>query len=380
MLRGVAVLGILLININSFALPLDAIDTLYTAGYNHAADAVAFAVVSVLGQGKFVSLFALMFGAGVAMMVDRRRQRGEPAIGLHYRRIGTLAAIGLIHGLFIWHGDILLFYAVAGAILYPLLTLSPRTLIRLAVGTWGLALLVALGLGMLFVWIGSGPAEGEGSSLIFKNEIELMRGGVLDVMKVRFVHWLVFTLLMLFIGLPWVMALMMTGAAAYRAGWVTGQRTAQAYRRLLVVGLLVGLPLAILRTTLVLTRQDEAALALGMMLNYAASAGVGAAWLSLVMLAVKAGLWTVLRRHLAAVGQMALTNYLMQSIICTAIFYGYGFGLFGSMSRSELLLVVVGVWAVQLLWSPWWLKRHDRGPMEAIWRKLTYPKAMTRQG
>lgn len=373
-LRGVAVLGILLLNINSFALPLDAIETLYTTGYENAIDAVVFSVVSVLGQGKFMALFSLMFGAGVSMMVDRRLQRGEPAAGLHYRRMGVLAAIGFIHGVFIWYGDILLFYALAGSVLYPILKLSNRALIRFAIGAWALTLLSSLGLGLLLAMVDSTSTEGQNTSLIFHNEVELMRGGVLGIMKVRFVHWLVILLFAPFLILPWVLSLMLTGAAACRAGWVTGERSMRAYRILLIVGLAIGLPLAVLRTTLILTRADQAALSLGMFLNYAEAAAVGAAWLSLVMLIVKADLLAALRRRLAAVGQMALTNYLAQSVLCTMLFYGYGFGLFGSLSRSALLGVVAGVWLLQLLWSPWWLARNQRGPMEAIWRRLTYPK------
>ncbi len=376
-LRGVAVLGILLVNINVFALPLEDADAPYGLGYRGPIDAVTFAGVGIAAQGKFMSLFALLFGAGVTLMVDRRRQRGEPTAGLHYRRIAALAGLGFIHGLFIWFGDILLPYALCGALLYPLLLLPPKWATRAALIAWAVALAGALLFGLLIFWLESFSTEAE-SAAIFADEVELMRGGLLDVMEVRFVYWLVFMVLFPFLTLPWVTALMLTGAVALRGGWVTGQRPPADYRRLLAVGLAIGLPVAALRILVSFTADPAVAEALWMPLNLIDAAALAAAWLALVMLACRLEVLGRARRVLAAVGRMALTNYLAQSVLCTLLFYGYGLGLFASLSRTALLMVVLGVWTVQLLWSPWWLARRPRGPIEAAWRRVTYGRPVAR--
>jgi len=108
--------------------------------------------------------------------------------------------------------------------------------------------------------------------------------------------------------------------------------------------------------------------------NYWGSILVALGWVGVVMLFCQRESGSILRRSLAATGQMALTNYLMQTVICTTIFYGHGFGLFGSVERTGQILIVFGVWAAQLLWSPWWLARFRFGPFEWLWRSLTYLK------
>lgn len=377
MLRGVAVLGILLININSFALPLEATFELSDVGDRSAIDKAVFAIVSALGQGKFMAMFALLFGAGVALMVDRRRERGEPTAGLHYRRIGILAAIGFIHGVFIWHGDILLPYAVCAAVLYPLLLLRGQALVWVTVGAWALVLIVVFGFSALIAWSESMAGDTEASARLFENEVELMRGGVLSIMKVRFVHWLLFFVLGIFLMLPLALALMLTGALAKRTGWITGERENASYKRLLVACLLIGLPVAGLRVTLHMTWNTPWFIAFESVMSLIDAALLCFAWgAGLVLVApLLAKVW--LGRALIAVGRMALTNYLAQSILFTTLFYGYGLGLFAAFSRAELLAFVAVAWVLQLVWSPWWLSRHERGPMEALWRSVTYLKAPT---
>lgn len=380
-LRGVAVLGILLVNINSFALPIDETYSLAPDRQYGMVDTGVFALVSVLAAGKFMSLFSLLFGAGVALMIDRRWQRGEPAAGLHYKRIGTLAVMGFIHGVFIWYGDILLYYAVCGALLYPLLKVSLANLRWFCVGAWVLALVLSLGCGGLSAWAVAMAPEGENVSRIFDNEVELMRSGLLGVMKVRVVHWLVYLIVSPFMALPWIMALMITGVLAYRGGWITGERSTRDYRLLLGLGLLVGLPIAALRTAIVLMGSELLEYTVYFPLNMIDAIALGGAWLAILMLVVKAEFFAAARRILAAVGRMALTNYLAQSILCTLVFYGLG--LFGAFSRTELLGFVAVVWALQLVWSPIWLSRFERGPMETLWRRMIYgarPRATVRQG
>ncbi|MFN3168280.1 MAG: DUF418 domain-containing protein [Phycisphaeraceae bacterium] len=371
-LRGVAVLGILLVNINSFGLPLGDAEVPFGLGYAGPLDAWVFAVVSVFAAGKFMSLFALLFGAGVAMFIDRRSARGASAAGLHYRRLATLGGLGVIHGLFIWYGDILLPYALCGALLYPLLLIPRRWFVVVVLSAWSIALCGTSLFGLLIYWVESTSMQGDGGTGVFDNEVELMRSGLAGVMKVRAVHWLIFLFLFPFLVMPWVLSLMLTGAWAVRSGWMSGKRSSIDYRRLLLVCLAVGLPIGCLRTALSFVAGRAVATGAWMPLNLIDASALAGAWLACVMLACRVDALARARAVFAAVGRMALTNYIAQSLICTALFYGYGLGWFGALSRSELLAVALCVCLLQLVWSPVWLARFERGPLEAVWRRLTY--------
>jgi uncharacterized protein len=374
MLRGIAVLGILLLNIVLFALPFDAMVELSDVGNDGPSDVLVYAIMNALAAGKFMTMFALLFGAGVALMADKRLEANRPAAGLHYRRIGLLAGIGLFHGIAIWHGDILFAYAITAALLYPILLLRGKALLWACVAAWAAALLIALGFSALFALAESSAGASNTGSRIFQNEIELMRGGVLGILKVRFVHWLVLLIIGIFFMFPWMLALMMTGALAKRYGWITGQRSTRDYRFVLIAGLAVGLPIAMLRTAMHLWWDSPMTTALQMPMFMIDATALCCAWGSAVVLVAPKLTERWLGRAMIAVGRMALTNYLAQSVICTMLFYGYGLGLFAKLSRTELLGVVAGVWLLQLVWSPWWLKRFERGPIESLWRRVTYGK------
>ncbi len=160
----------------------------------------------------------------------------------------------------------------------------------------------------------------------------------------------------------------------FKLGFFSAARSTQSYLRLLITGLAIGVPLV----TYGLYRDIEADFAAEAVMlansafNYIGSVFVALALVSLVMIIVRTGVLTLLTGALAAVGQMALTNYLMQSIICTFVFDGQGFGLFGTLGFTEQMFVVLAVWLAALIWSPLWLRRYRFGPAEWLWRTLTY--------
>ena len=167
---------------------------------------------------------------------------------------------------------------------------------------------------------------------------------------------------------------MLVGMGLYKMGAFSAKLSATAYKRMILAAALVGLPLVgagvwyrdATNWTL------EQGLFGGAQFNYWGSLLVALGWVGVVMLFCQNRPGTWLYRSLASTGQMALTNYLMQTIICTTIFYGHGFGLFGSVERTGQILIVFAVWAVELAWSPWWLARFRFGPFEWLWRSLTY--------
>lgn len=379
-LRGLAVLGILIVNMQGFARVQSA--------YMNPASGLAFdgaeqwiwATVYLFADTKFISIFSLLFGAGIAMMSDRAERGGVSGTGLHYRRQFLLLLIGLFHAYLIWHGDILVSYALCGFILYPLRNLSPRALLLIGgaavtfiVPLWGLA-----GLSMPF-WPEEETlalaAEWAPSPEVLETEIAAFRGSWSDQLSVRApVAFMLQTSAFLGLFLWRAGGLMLVGMALYKLGVLAAKRSASFYRRMVVIGIGCGLPLSAAGVAYKLHHDFawETTMFQGALFNYVGSIGMFLGYVGLIMLMVQSGWLPRLQKRLAAVGRMALTNYITQSILCTFIFYGHGLAMFERVSAPGRVGIVAAIWTLQLIWSPWWLKRHRFGPIEWIWRTASY--------
>jgi uncharacterized protein len=208
-------------------------------------------------------------------------------------------------------------------------------------------------------------------------EIAAYRGGWLAQMPAR-----ALSALYLQASLPiwtgwWTGGLMLMGMALFRWGVLTAERSAAFYRRLVIAGLLAGAPLIAAGVIYNLRHgwAAERSMFVGTQFNAFGALGIAAAWLGLVMLAVRRGVWPAGQRALAAVGRTALSNYLGQTLVCTTLFYGHGLGLFGQLERWELLLILPVIWLGQVAVSVLWLRRFQHGPAEWLWRALTYGHA-----
>ena len=175
-------------------------------------------------------------------------------------------------------------------------------------------------------------------------------------------------------GLGLVTGLMLVGMGLFKLGMFSAERSARTYVTMIGAALFVGIPVILygVRRNFGAEWSFESCFYMGGQFNYWASLLVSLGWVGAVMLVCKQGVATKLVRALAAVGQMAFTNYLMQTVICTTIFYGHGFGLYGSVSRVGQAGIVLAVWVFQLIVSPLWLGRFRFGPAEWLWRSLTY--------
>jgi uncharacterized protein len=379
-LRGLAVLGILIMNVQSFGDIGAAYMNPAARGVPEGSDLVLWGLGHLLADTKFITLFSLLFGVGIAVFAERLAARGRAPAGLHYRRMGWLWLIGMLHGYLLWYGDILVSYAVCGAVVYLLRRLRPRWLVLV-----GAAMIVMPSLGMrgfAAVVEHLPPDALEQMSHgwapppeAMARELEAMRGGWLQQMPQRAMETLMMQTFVHLFFIAWRSGgLMLIGMAALKTGVVTASRSSRFYRVMLAVGLVTGVPLVV--TGMVLNHRVGWALPYsmldGMQFNYWGSLGIAAAYLALVMLMVQAGALPAVRARLGAVGRMAFSNYLGQTLICTTVFYGHGLGLFGRTERWHDLALVLAIWALQLLISPWWLARFRFGPMEWLWRSLTY--------
>lgn len=381
-LRGFAVLGILVMNVQSYSMISAAY---FNPMANDKGDGAGFAIwllAHVFFDTKFMSIFSMLFGAGMALMSDRAASRGASATGVHYRRQFWLLVLGLAHAHLIWYGDILVPYALCGFILYSLRNVRPSRLI--VAGFCMTAVTVALFTGFALT-IPAMPEEARTPMAqewapppaAVEAEIAAYRGGWLGQMPHRTSNALGLETVIFLLLFFWRSGgLMLVGMGLFKLGVLSARSSPAFYRRLAAAGFGLGLPIVVLGVVYN-TRHEfawEHSQFQGTMFNYVGSLGVFLGYVALVMLAVQNGWLPAFQRRLQAAGRMAFTNYISQSVICTLIFYGHGLGMFEQVGRLGQLGIVVAIWVLQLLWSPWWLERFRFGPLEWLWRSLTYMK------
>ena len=378
-LRGFALLGILLMNVQSFAMPQAAYFNPTAYGDLEGANLNVWVAVRMLADQKFMTIFSMLFGAGIVLMAGRAEARGD-ARRVHYRRMGWLLVIGLLHAHLLWAGDILFLYAVCGMLVYPLRNQPPGRLISMGVALLAVASAYSIGSGLSLPYWPEEAREAFASTAwrpspeIIEAELAAMRGGWLDQQLTRSAGALAFeTFLLLTWGVWRAGGLMLIGMALFKREVFSALRTPRFYATLIAVAVAVGLPLQAYGIALDFERGWPFwSFFIGVQFNYWPSVAVSLGYVGLVMLACRTEALRGLTRPFAAVGQTALTNYLLQTVLCTTIFYGHGLGWFGSVDRVGQIGVVAFVWAVQLVASPLWLRRFRFGPAEWVWRSLTY--------
>ena len=379
-LRGFALLGILVMNIQLFAMPEAAYYNPTAYGDLEGANLYVWLGGRLLADQKFMTIFSMLFGAGIVLMTSRAAARGETR-RVHYRRMGWLAVIGLLHAHLLWAGDILFLYAVCGMLVYPFRGLSPGRLLALGTATVAVAAAIFAGLqASLPSWSEEALAEvtlgaWQPTRAIMDEMLATYRGGWLEQLPVRSASALGFeTFLLVIWGLWRAGGLMLIGMALYKLDVFSARCSQRFYASLIAAALVAGIPVEAYGVAL----DFEFGWALdwsllqGRQFNYWPSIAVGLGYVGLVMLACRTAALRAAARPFAAVGRTALSNYLLQTVICTTIFYGHGLGLYGSVDRLGQLGIVIGVWAVQLIVSPLWLRRYRFGPAEWVWRTLTY--------
>ncbi len=377
-LRGFALFGILVINIQLFAMVQATLINPTATGPITGLDYAIWLVSHVVFFEKFIAIFSMLFGAGIVLMTTRAGQPGMMA--LHYRRMVWLLVIGLGHAYFIWAGDILVTYALLGMILVLARNWSARALMLLGLGFLALKLGIAAALGFAIPLL---PAE-EVRAIEAENwvpdaaqlaaEISAYQGSYMQQMPMRAAQTLDFHLFVVPTEtLHFAGAMMAFGMAAMKSGFLQGDWSASDYRRVAFAGLALGLPLIVLGVVLNERQGWDMLFSLyfGRMFNSAGAPLVAVAYVALVILAARR-FGPTMKAVFTPVGRMAFTNYLAQSVICTAIFYGHGLGLFMQTDRLGQILVVLAVWVAMPIWSRAWLARFRFGPAEWLWRSLSY--------
>jgi uncharacterized protein len=375
-IRGVAVMGILTMNIVHFAYPHSAYRNPLAGGPAGAADITVWFFNYVLFDTKMYGLFSVLFGASTLLVIERAVAAGRGAMDAHYSRMVWLAVFGLLHYFLVWDGDILLHYAVCGLLLFLFRKCSVRALLL-----WSIVFFLACITITLQDWRGLSNAVATGAipakfmrpeSPWYAEEVAAYLGNYASIFTERasgFFFKLTFQTEMF---LCQTMGLMLLGMALFKSGMLTGGWSAARYRKWAIACFLIGLPvligLAIYPVHSGFNRLAVVSARWPMPIPFNAVLTVG--WTALIMLLLCTVANGAVRARLAAAGRMAFTNYLMTSIVMTTIFYGYGLGLFGSVPRWALYFFCFGMWAAMLSWSKPWLDRYHYGPFEWLWRSL----------
>lgn len=382
--RGIAVMGILLLNVVGYAWP----EIVYASprapgGPASLADEWTWLAIFVLADGKFRGLFSLLFGASLLLFVERADASGRNGPSLQARRLGWLALFGLAHYFLIWRGDILFLYAVCGFVALALRDWPVPRLVRWALGIYvagALALGAMTGVAAA-PWLGlptleaADPAELEASyTEAAKDERGIMRGSwtgyVADTVGKEWNGPLVVLSLTWFETLP----LMLLGMALFKSGLFDGSWSAARLRRWAWWGIGAGLVLTVPIAVWLWAEQFPLSLVLFAWLSPAMLARLPSilGYAALLVLVARSGAAGWLGERVVAAGRMAFSNYLGTSLVMTFIFHGWGLGLYARYGRAELLVFVVFGWIAMLAWSKPWLKRFRFGPLEWAWRSLTY--------
>lgn len=387
LVRGLAVCGILVMNIVAFGMPAAAYLNPYAYFGDLASSHVVYAITHVLADQKFMGLFSLLFGSSAMLFIKKLKASGAGSKRFYYSRTIWLLVFGFLHGLFLWEGDILFYYALCGLLLYPFWRLAPGMQFTLGLLVFFSAIVVDR-MGQSFIVslpafsLESLEPSWSPSDMEVMYETAMRLSGYREQLAYRSVlpasysdHFMS-SVSNAYVGqgLARAFGLMLVGMAFYSWGIVTAQRTLRFYRWLAAGGLIVGLPIAAFGLWRHYVHDWEITYGLfaGLVYNHLATPLLVFAYLGIIMTIHLEGRMHRLRSGLCAIGRMAFTNYIGQSLICTSLFYGYGLALFGQLDRLQLLALVCAIWAFQFYFSLWWLSRFHHGPLEWLWRALTY--------
>ena len=398
--RGVALMGILVMNIAAFAGPFDLYINPLLVGHHRTYNLIAWILRWVFFEGKMRAAFSMLFGAGVILLTERAERRGSRSVAdIFCRRNMWLVLFGVVHFYFIWGGDILYYYGITALLfLYPCRHVRFRNL--LIAGT--VVLLIGVGADTYSSLEGvrdrnagltAQALQNSGKKLTQQQQdalkkwnekldkrkkdreedIKSMRGSYVDQLKLRG-KWgpKIQSLFYYRFGFTDVLGMMFIGMGLYRMGFLTGDLSFKTYGWVITVGFLLSIPInGIEAFGLIRDNFEESP----WWILYQFGRLTGAvANIAVVVAVAKAGLFPWLTRRIGAVGQMALSNYLFTSISCSLLFNGFGLGLYGKVEYYELYAVVLAVWTLNLTLSPIWLRYYQFGPMEWVWRSLTYWK------
>jgi len=386
LIRGFAIFGILLVNMQFYNAPFTFM-LLNTPWWTGTADRIATWGIRFFAEGKFYPLLSFLFGLGMTLLMARMDLRGISFALVYRRRLFVLLLIGIVHGVLIWAGDILVTYAVLGFFLLLFRTRRPKTVLVWAVICWLFPVLL-MGLAALFIEMGRSfpqsaaqidaaftEAAVDYRTLADKALTAYAHGTFGEMVAVR-ARELALQYTGLFAYGPTIFAFFLSGMYAGRR-WTSRDlpELLPHFRR----GIWWMLAAAIIGNVVFATARESSSMAVPSFMSFLAVLGATVSapascflFVTAAILVARQQAWTTRFSPLAAVGRTAISNYLFQSIVCTTLYNSYGFGLYGQVGPAAGVGITIALFCVQLFLSRWWLERFRFGPVEWLWRSLTY--------
>ena len=378
LIRGVSILGILVMNITAFSqIGMAYINPNLGAGiegYNALFHAFDF----LFADMRFMSMFSILFGAGMMLFIQNIEGKNLRPAKYHYKRMLLLLGFGLIHSYLIWMGDILVPYALCGCLVYLVRNWSSRGLIVLASILFLVPILMNImtwhGLSMSELNEIYGPIWNPQTKEIL-NEIAAYRGPYMEQMEIRSQSSSnAQTFLFMIEGIWRYSSMMIIGILLFRSDWFKAVKSRNWYFRFGLIFLVLGLMVSAFGLFASYDKQWNGpwSMTLGHQFTYISSLLMAFAYMSLLIFWSTSDMGGRIQNLLKTVGRMAFTNYILSSVLCTFIFYGHGFALFATLDRLQQWVVIIPIWFLILFLSKWVLNRFKQGPLEFIWRKMTY--------
>ncbi len=386
-IRGFALLGILIANMALFSSPALYYEILGKNMWAGLGDTIASSFINLLIQGKFYSMFSFLFGLGFAIFYERAKAKTTRPTHLFYRRLFILLLIGLVHAFFIWFGDILVTYALLGFLLPLFFNRKPKTLLRWVAALF-LIIVLFLAFLMALVALVKMIKEGAFAEIMqpfitnVENRIESSyhaygQGTFAEIMAQRASDTL-FTYNQLFASIFYIFPLFLLGLYAGKRGIFQNIEANLTFiRKIWKWSFAGGLTMSIVKLICKYLMGDDlysfyTVIRTGA--GFLGDTGLCLFFMTSIVLLYQNRKWMLKLKPLAYMGRMPLSNYLFQSIVCTTIFYSYGLGLYGKVGPALGLVLTIVIFTIQMFVSKYWFKRYQFGPIEWVWRSLTYGK------
>ncbi len=382
-LRGAAILCILFLNMQPYSFP-ETLPHLYVKMFNGMADQIVYGLTQFFGQGKFYSMLSFLFGLGMAVQVTRAHDTGKKFSLLYARRLLVLLGIGLFHDLALWGGIILLMYSSMGFFLLFFKKRQPKTLLIWAVIFVLIPVLthaVMPGIGGTHPAVGNQQQTAEQEIKKVHEAIDVYRdSSYWDMFLVR-LDKLKKTAMITARGGWVILGMFLLGIWVWQKGIFQDiEKNLKFLRKIRWIALALGLGGTLIFFLLEILGKPSQSLLVKILGDFAHTVGTASLsffYIAAIVLLMRRESWRRFLRPLEAVGRMALSNYFLQSLICTSLFYSYGFNLFGKIGPLTGFLLVFPISAVQIFLSAQWAKHFRFGPVEWLWRSLTYGKRQT---
>jgi uncharacterized protein len=386
-IRGFALLGILTVNMSLFYSPAIYMDILGLEQGQSLIDRLAVYGMDIFIQGKFYPMFSFLFGFGFIIFIERAEQKGYKAGFLYFRRLLVLLIIGVAHAFLLWFGDILITYALLAMFLLLFRKRQPKTILIWAVSLVLITLLMAgffIGISLHVQNVNPEAMKAGYMEYLRYAEVQLEQsyqaygeGSFADIYAQR-KEDLSFLYSQSFILFPFILAMFLFGLFAAKIRiFQQVQEHSRFIRKVWIGSLLVSIPMVLLElySSANVSEMESTMFDFYYLLGHLLS-GASMCFFyisSLTLITNKNGLVQQLA-PIGKVGRMALSNYLLQTILCTTFFYSYGFGLYGKVSPASGVIITLVIYGMQIVLSHYWLTRYSFGPAEWIWRNFTYGK------